>query len=263
MNKQAATEKLVAVDIGNTSVNIGIFEGEQLLANWHLGSVAQRMADEYASLLLGLLQHAGIQAGELNRVIMCSVVPPLTTTFEEVFKTYFKATPLVVGAGIKSGVKIRMDNPREVGADRIVNAAAARVLYPGACIIVDMGTATTFDTLSESGEYIGGAIAPGIATSAQAIVEKTSKLPKIEIIHPAKAIGSNTVSAMQSGVYFGYIGLVEELVRRIQAELGQKARVVATGGYASLIAEGSRIFDIVRSDLTLQGLRFIYQMNKV
>ncbi|MFA7187675.1 type III pantothenate kinase [Dehalococcoides mccartyi] len=263
MNKQAATEKLVAVDIGNTSVNIGIFEGEQLLANWHLGSVAQRMADEYASLLLGLLQHAGIQAGELNRVIMCSVVPPLTTTFEEVFKTYFKATPLVVGAGIKSGVKIRMDNPREVGADRIVNAAAARVLYPGACIIVDMGTATTFDTLSESGEYIGGAIAPGIATSAQAIVEKTSKLPKIEIIHPAKAIGSNTVSAMQSGVYFGYIGLVEELVRRIQAELGQKARVVATGGYASLIAEGSRIFDIVRPDLTLQGLRFIYQMNKV
>ncbi|PKH45296.1 type III pantothenate kinase, partial [Dehalococcoides mccartyi] len=176
---------------------------------------------------------------------------------------YFKATPLVVGAGIKSGVKIRMDNPREVGADRIVNAAAARVLYPGACIIVDMGTATTFDTLSESGEYIGGAIAPGIATSAQAIVEKTSKLPKIEIIHPAKAIGSNTVSAMQSGVYFGYIGLVEELVRRIQAELGQKARVVATGGYASLIAEGSRIFDIVRPDLTLQGLRFIYQMNKV
>ncbi|BAS31477.1 type III pantothenate kinase [Dehalococcoides mccartyi] len=263
MNKQAATEKLVAVDIGNTSVNIGIFEGEQLLANWHLGSVAQRMADEYASLLLGLLQHAGIQAGELNRVIMCSVVPPLTTTFEEVFKTYFKATPLVVSAGIKSGVKIRMDNPREVGADRIVNAAAARVLYPGACIIVDMGTATTFDTLSESGEYIGGAIAPGIATSAQAIVEKTSKLPKIEIIHPAKAIGSNTVSAMQSGVYFGYIGLVEELVRRIQAELGQKARVVATGGYASLIAEGSRIFDIVRPDLTLQGLRFIYQMNKV
>ncbi|AGG07500.1 pantothenate kinase [Dehalococcoides mccartyi] len=263
MNKQASTEKLVAVDIGNTSVNIGIFEGEQLLANWHLGSVAQRMADEYASLLLGLLQHADIQAGELNRVIMCSVVPPLTTTFEEVFKTYFKATPLVVGAGIKSGVKIRMDNPREVGADRIVNAAAARVLYPGACIIVDMGTATTFDTLSESGEYIGGAIAPGIATSAQAIVEKTSKLPKIEIIHPAKAIGSNTVSAMQSGVYFGYIGLVEELVRRIQAELGQKARVVATGGYASLIAEGSRIFDIVRPDLTLQGLRFIYQMNKV
>lgn len=263
MNKQAATEKLVAVDIGNTSVNIGIFEGEQLLANWHLGSVAQRMADEYASLLLGLLQYADIQAGELNRVIMCSVVPPLTTTFEEVFKTYFKATPLVVGAGIKSGVKIRMDNPREVGADRIVNAAAARVLYPGACIIVDMGTATTFDTLSESGEYIGGAIAPGIATSAQAIVEKTSKLPKIEIIHPAKAIGSNTVSAMQSGVYFGYIGLVEELVRRIQADLGQKARVVATGGYASLIAEGSRIFDIVRPDLTLQGLRFIYQMNKV
>ncbi|WP_392654531.1 type III pantothenate kinase [Dehalococcoides sp. THU4] len=261
MDKQMS-EKLVAVDIGNTSVNIGIFEGEKLLANWHLGSVVQRMADEYASLLLGLLQHAGIHPEELNRVIMCSVVPPLTTTFEEVFKSYFKADPLVVGAGIKSGVKVRMDNPREVGADRIVNAAAARVLYPGACIIVDMGTATTFDTLSEGGEYIGGAIAPGIATSAQAIAEKTSKLPKIEIIRPAKVIGSNTVSAMQSGIYFGYIGLVEELVRRIQTELGQKTRVVATGGYAALIAEGSRIFDIVRPDLTLQGLRIIYQMNQ-
>jgi len=261
MDKQMS-EKLVAVDIGNTSVNIGIFEGEKLLANWHLGSVVQRMADEYASLLLGLLQHAGIHSEELNRVIMCSVVPPLTTTFEEVFKSYFKAAPLVVGAGIKSGVKVRMDNPREVGADRIVNAAAARVLYPGACIIVDMGTATTFDTLSEGGEYIGGAIAPGIATSAQAIAEKTSKLPKIEIIRPSRVIGSNTVSAMQSGIYFGYIGLVEELVRRIQTELGQKTRVVATGGYAALIAEGSRIFDIVRPDLTLQGLRIIYQMNQ-
>ena len=257
-----AGNMLLAVDIGNTSTSIGVFEDEALRASWQLGSVIHRMPDEYASLLLTLLRQQGLDAGDISRVVACSVVPPLTATFEELFRRYFAAAPMLVEAGTKTGVRIRMDNPREVGADRIVNAAAAHHLYPGAAIVVDMGTATTFDTVSAEGDYLGGAIAPGIATAAQAMFERTAMLPRIELTRPKRAIGTNTITAMQSGIIYGYVGLVEAIVGRIKAELGQQVRVIATGGYAGLIAAETKVFDVVKPDLTLIGLRLIYLMNR-
>jgi len=253
---------LLAVDIGNTDTTFGVFEGEELGATWHVATVIHRMADEYAALLLDLLRHRGLGTSDIKGVALCSVVPPLTATFEQLFQRYFGISPLVVGAGVKTGVRIRMDNPREVGADRIANAAAAHHLYNGPVIIVDLGTATTFDIVSQEGDYLGGAIAPGIATAAEALFSRTAMLPQIELARPRHAIGTNTVAAMQSGLVFGYVGLVEGMVARIQAELGEKAKVVATGGYAELIAKETKVIDVVNPNLTLIGLRLIYLMNK-
>jgi type III pantothenate kinase len=193
---------------------------------------------------------------------MCSVVPPLTTTFVDLSQRYFHITPLVVGAGVKTGVRIRMDNPREVGADRIVDAAAAHHLYGGPVIVVDLGTATTFGIVSKEGDYIGGVIATGIATAAEALVTRTSQLPRVELTRPKRVIGTNTVAAIQSGIIFGYVGLVEGMVARIRDELGENAMVVATGGYAELIANETTSIDEVNPDLTLLGLHLIHQMNK-
>ena len=253
---------LLAVDIGNTNIAFGVFEGEQLRATWRMAADVNQMADEYAALLLNLLHHRGLEASDIKEVALCCVVPPLLTTFEELCQRYFHLSPLVVGAGVKTGVRIRMDNPREVGADRIVNAAAAHHLYRGPVIIVDLGTATTFDTVSREGDYLGGAIATGIGTAAEALFTKTTALPRVELVHPERAIGTSTIAAMQSGVVFGYVGLVEGIVARIQQELGEKARVVATGGYAGLIAKETAVIDEVNPDLTLVGLRLIYLMNK-
>ncbi len=253
---------LLAVDIGNTDTTLGVFEGEELRATWHMGSVINRMADEYAALLLNLLHLQGVDKSDIKEVALCSVVPPLTATFEELFGRYFHVSPLVVGAGVKTGVRIRMDNPREVGTDRIVNAAAAHRLYRGPIIITDLGTATTFDVVSKEGDYLGGAIAPGMAMAAEALSMRTAMLPRVEFVHPKLAIGTSTVAAMQSGLIFGYVGLVEGLVARIKQELGGKAKVVATGGYAELIAKETRVIDVVNPDLTLIGLRLIYLMNK-
>ena len=253
---------LLAVDIGNTNIAFGVFEGEQLRATWRMAADVNQMADEYAALLLNLLHHRGLEASDIKEVALCCVVPPLLTTFEELCQRYFHLSPLVVGAGVKTGVRIRMDNPREVGADRIVNAAAAHHLYRGPVIIVDLGTATTFDTVSREGDYLGGAIATGIGTAAEALFTKTTALPRVELVHPERAIGTSTIAAMRSGVVFGYVGLVEGIVARIQQELGEKARVVATGGYAGLIAKETAVIDEVNPDLTLVGLRLIYLMNK-
>ena len=254
---------LLAVDIGNTDTTLGVFENEELRATWHMATVIHRMADEYAALLLNLLYHQGLDKADIKEVALCSVVPPLIATFEELFQRYFHISPLVVGAGVKTGVRIRMDNPREVGADRIVNAAAAHHLYSGPIIIADLGTATTFDTVSKEGDYLGGAIAPGINTAAEALFTQAAMLPRVELIHPNQAIGTNTIAAMQSGIVFGYVGLVEGIVARIQQELGEKAKVVATGGYAELIARETAVINEVNPDLTLVGLRLIYLMNKV
>ncbi len=254
---------LLAVDIGNTDTTLGVFENEELRATWHMATVIHRMADEYAALLLNLLYHQGLDKADIKEVALCSVVPPLIATFEELFQRYFHISPLVVGAGVKTGVRIRMDNPREVGADRIVNAAAAHHLYSGPIIIADLGTATTFDTVSKEGDYLGGAIAPGINTAAEALFTQAAMLPRVELIHPNQAIGTNTIAAMQSGIVFGYVGLVEGIVARIQQELGEKAKVVATGGYAELIARETAVINEVNLDLTLVGLRLIYLMNKV
>ncbi|MFH1381363.1 MAG: type III pantothenate kinase [Chloroflexota bacterium] len=253
---------LLAVDIGNTNIVLGVFDGEKLKATWRMATDVHEMSDEYAALLLTLLQHEGLKVSDINAVALCSVVPPLLRPWDELCQRYLHTEPLVIEPGVKTGVRIRMDNPREVGTDRIVNAAAAHHLYGGALIIIDMGTATTFDVVSKEGDYIGGAIAPGIAISAEALYTRTSALPRVGLVRPKYAIGSNTVNAMQSGIVFGYVGLIEGIVARIDQELGEKALVVATGGYAGLIAKETKAIDKVEPDITLVGLRLIYEMNQ-
>ena len=253
---------LLAVDIGNSDTTLGVFEGEKLRARWHMATDIYRLADEQAALLILLLRHQGLDTSDITKVALCCVVPPLTATFEELSQRYFHTSPLVIGSGVKTGVRIKMDNPREVGADRIVNAAAAHHLYGGPIIIADLGTATTFDTVSKEGDYLGGAIAPGIATAAEALFMRAAKLPRVELACPEHVIGTNTIAAMQSGIVFGYVELVEGMVARIQQELGEKTKVIATGGYAELIAKETKIIDVVNPDLTLMGLRLIYLMNK-
>ncbi|MDD4875930.1 MAG: type III pantothenate kinase [Dehalococcoidales bacterium] len=254
---------LLAIDIGNTSITCGVFEKEKLQATWRMATVIRQMPDEYAVMLLNLLHYQGIEKTDIKDVALCSVVPPLTATFEGLFQRYFNIPALVVEAGVKTGVRIRMDNPKEVGADRIVNAAAAHYLYRGPIIVADLGTATTFDVVSKEGDYLGGVIAPGINTAAEALYMRAAKLPRIELIHPTRVIGNNTISAMQSGIVYGYVGLVEGIVARIQRELGGQAKVVATGGYAGLIADETKVIDEINPDLTLVGLRLIYQMNRM
>ena len=253
---------LLTVDIGNTNTTLGIFEGEELRATWRIATEVHRMADEYAVLILNLLHHRGLDAADVKEAAMCSVVPPLQATFVELCERYFQVTPLVVEAGVKTGVRILADNPREVGTDRIVNTAAAHHLYGGPAIVADLGTATTFDVISRDGDYLGGAIAPGIVTATEALFMRAAKLPRVEMIRPKRAIGTDTATAMQSGIVFGYVGLVEGIVSRLQQELGEKAKVVATGGYAELIAKETSVIDAVNPDLTLIGLRLIYLLNK-
>jgi type III pantothenate kinase len=253
---------LLAIDIGNTDITLGVFDGEELRATWHMETDIHRMADEYAALLLNLMRQQGLEIANIKAIALCSVVPPLIATFDELFQRYFHITPLVIGAGVKTGVRIRMDNPREVGADRIVNAAAAHHLYGGPVIVTDLGTATSFDTVSKEGDYLGGAIAPGIISAAEALFAKAAMLPRVELSRPKRAIGTNTIAAMQSGIIFGYVALIEGLVARIQQELKEKAKVIATGGYASLLAKETKVFDEINPNLTLVGLRLIYQMNK-
>ena len=253
---------LLAIDIGNTNITLGVFEGERLRATWRVSTRVDQMTDEYAVSLLDLLSHQGIEVSEVKEIAMCSVVPPLITTFVDLSQRYFHTTPLVVGAGVKTGVSIRMDNPREVGADRIADAVAAHHLYGGAIIIVDLGTATTFGIVSKEGDYIGGVIATGIATAAEALFARTAQLPRVELAHPKHVIGTNTVAALQSGIIYGYASLVEGMLTRIQGELGEKATVIATGGYAELIARETKVIDSVNLDLTLIGLRLICEMNR-
>ena len=253
---------LLTIDIGNTDTTLGVFKGEELRATWHMATSVHRRADEYGALLLNLLHQQGLDTSDVKAIALCGVVPPLISTFDELFQRYFHISPLVVGAGVKTGVRIRMDNPREVGADRIVNAAAAHRLYGGPVIITDLGTATTFDTVSKEGDYLGGAIAPGILTAAEALFTRAAMLPRVEMIRPKHAIGTNTTAAMQSGIIFGYVGLIEGMVARIQKELGEKAKVVATGGVAELVAKETAVIDVVNPHLTLIGLRLIYEMNK-
>ncbi len=253
----------LAIDIGNTNVTMGVFEGEKIRYTWRLKTDVHKMPDEYATTLINLLQFRKITLTDIKEVALCSTVAPLVPIFVELLDGYFKINPLVIGAGVKTGIRIRMDNPKEVGPDRIVNTVAGYKLYGGPTIVVDLGTATTFDTISKEGDFIGGAIAPGPMTAAEALFSRTAALPRIQFVHPQKAIGTNTVAAMQSGIMFGYAGLVEAIVAHIEKELGEKATVVATGGYGSIFAKETGIFKAVNPDITLIGLRMIYQMNKV
>jgi len=252
---------LLAIDIGNTNVTIGVFDGEELKATWRFGTDVHKLEDEYAAVLLELLSLKEINYRDIDCGIIASSVPPMVSVFEELCRRYFGVTPLVVGSGIKTGVRIAMDNPREVGPDRVVNAAAGHKLYGGPLIVIDMGTATTFDAVSKDGDYLGGAIAPGIGISAEALFERAAKLPRVELIRPKKAIGRNTVAAMQSGLIFGYVGLVEGIATRMRKELGGQAKVIATGGLAGVIAKETDVVDVLEPDLTLIGLRLIYEMN--
>ena len=252
----------LAIDIGNTNVTMGVFEGEKIRHTWRMETDIHKMPDEYATTLMTLLQFRKIDLKDIKEVALCSTVAPLIPIFVEFLKDYFKISPLVVGPGVKTGIRVRFDNPKEVGADRIVNTVAGFKLYGGPTIVVDLGTATTFDVISKEGDFIGGAIAPGPMTAAEALFSRTAALPRIQFVHPQKAIGTNTITAMQSGIMFGYAGLVEAVVAHIEKELGEKATIIATGGYGSIFAQETNIFKVVNPDITLIGLRMIYQMNK-
>lgn len=253
---------VVVIDIGNTNTVIGCYRGAELACHFRLSTVAERTADEYAALVLPLLARHGIEPGAAEGVIISSVVPPLRATFEGFSRSTFGRTPLFVEPGIRTGLPIRYDNPAEVGADRIVNAVAARRRYGTPVIVVDFGTATTFDVVSAAGEYVGGIIAPGITISAEALFAHASRLYRVDLRHPSELVGRNTSAAMQSGIYFGYVGLVDGILERLLEERQGVKAVVATGGLAELVAEGSRFIQAVDPLLTFAGLKIIYELNR-
>jgi len=253
---------LLAIDVGNTNITLGIYDGEALGPRWRLATVHERMADEYGLQLIGLIQHVGFRPESVTAAAMASVVPPLTGTWVQVCKTYLNIDPLVVETGVKTGVRVRYDDPKQVGADRIVDAAAVQKLYGGPACIVDFGTATTFDAISEKGDYLGGAIAPGINIAADALFRRAAKLPRVDIARPPSPIGTNTVHSMQSGLLYGYVGLVEGMVARFRNELGANMKVIGTGGLAELIAQETNVIQIIAPWLTLDGLKIVYELNR-
>lgn len=254
---------LLAIDVGNTTISVGLFEGERLRTTWRIRTDHQRLADEYAVILLGLLSVEGVSAADVSDAALVSVVPGLAPVFEAFCRERLGTRPLVVGTGTRTGVRILYDSPRDVGADRVVDVVSATSRHgPPPLIIVDLGTGLVFDAVSAEGDYLGGAIAPGIAIAAEALYERAAKLYPVELIRPASAIGKNTVSAIQSGLVFGYVGLIEGMVARFKQELGGQAKVVATGGWAELMACETAVIDVVDPDLTLHGLRLIYEANR-
>lgn len=258
---KAGISVILVFDVGNTNIVLGVFNGSELVANWRLSTSRHRTADEYGIMLKELFSFSGNDMGRIKAVVISTVVPPLTFTLERVCQRYFKLNPLIVGPGIKTGLSIKYENPREVGADRIVNAVAAIDKYGGPLIIVDFGTATTFCAINARGEYMGGAIAPGISISTEALFERAAKLPRVELTKPVSVIGKNTVNAMHSGIFYGFVGQVDEIARRMKKELGENTKVIATGGLASLISQESNFIEVVEPYLTLNGLRLIYERN--
>jgi type III pantothenate kinase len=254
---------LLAIDVGNTNISLGLFDaGRSLRADWRLETRTGRTADEYIAILSELFRLAKLDLAAVKAVVVSSVVPPILAPFERLCRTHLRLEPLLIGPGTKTGVPVLSENPREVGADRIVNAVAAHERWPQGAIVVDFGTATTFDVVTARGEYLGGAIAPGLTVAAEALYHATAKLPRVEIARPASAIGRNTVTSMQSGLVFGYAGLVDAIVGRIKAEIDFAPRVVGTGGLAPLIAREARSIDECDDMLTLRGLAIIYDRNR-
>ncbi len=252
---------LLAVDIGNTTIAFGVFDGKTLVKEWRARSEREKTADEYGILLLDLLRLSGLEPAAVDGLIISSVVPPLTPVFQELSQRLFGRRALVVGPGLKTGMPILYENPGEVGADRVVASLAAFEKHGGPCIVVDFGTATTFDSVTAKGEYLGGAIAPGIQISAEALYLRTAKLPRIEVVKPKRAIGKTTVASMQSGIYFGYVGLVNHLIEEISGELGGRPVIVVTGGFGAQLGPEIRVPYHLEPHLVLEGLRIIYERN--
>ena len=253
---------LLAIDVGNTNTVLGVYQGATLRHDWRIETSRSRTADEYGILVRALLATAGIEPGAVDAVAISSVVPPLSLTLEEMSRRTFGQPPLFVGPGVKTGVPILYENPREVGADRVVNAVAAYERWHCALVVVDFGTATTFDAISARGEYLGGAISPGIGISMEALFRSASKLPRVEFALPSHVIGRNTVASIQAGLVYGYVGLVDGICARMIEELGGSPKVVATGGLAPLIAGLSRTISEVDEHLTLDGLRLVHERNR-
>ena len=254
---------LLAIDVGNTNITLGLYQGENRLGAWRLATVHNRMPDEYGLQLLGLLEHARHTVQEIEGTVLASVVPPLTGTFVQACREYLGQDPLVVDAGVKTGLSVRYEDPKHaLGADRVADAVAVNQLYGTPACVVDFGTATTFDAVSREGEYLGGAIAPGIEVAAESLFMRTAKLPRVELTRPPGVIGRNTVNAIQSGLIFGYVGLVEGMVARFKQELGDDTQVIGTGGLLSLIAAETRVIQHLAPWLTLDGLRLIWGMNR-
>ncbi len=253
---------LLTIDIGNTNLTIGLYESQKLNWHWRLATDHARMPDEYGLQLLGLLNHAGHKPGDLTGIALASVVPNLTGRVTQACREYLKTTPLVVDAGVKTGIRIRYEDPRAVGTDRVADAVAVMHLYGGPACIIDFGTATTFNALTREGDYLGGAITAGINLAAEALFTRAAKLPRIDLQRPPSVIGRNTVHAMQSGLLFGYVSMVEGMVERFRAELGPEMKVVATGGLAEVVAEETNVIQHIAPWLTLDGLRIIWSLNR-
>ncbi|WP_019415329.1 type III pantothenate kinase [Paenisporosarcina sp. TG20] len=253
---------ILVLDIGNTNIVLGVYHNDKLIHHWRMETDRYKTEDEYGMQVKSLFNHAEIDFSQIKGIAISSVVPPIMFALERMCQKYFGLKPLVVGPGVKTGLNIKYENPREVGADRIVNAVAAIEEYGTPLIIVDFGTATTYCYINENGEYMGGAIAPGIGISIEALFAKASKLPRIELTKPENVIGRNTVSAMQAGIVFGYVGQVEGIVSRMKAQSNRKPTVIATGGMASLIAAETTMIDSIDPYLTLKGLYIIYELNQ-
>lgn len=253
---------ILTLDIGNTNIKTALFDGMEMRQYWRISTNRARSSDEYGIILMDLLNHNGIPASAVDGVIMSSVVPQINFTIEHMCRNYFGHEPMKIEPGVKTGINIKYENPREVGSDRIANAVAAYELYGGPCITIDFGTATTFGAISERGEFLGGAICPGLKLAAEALTERAAKLPRFELAKPETVIGRNTITNMQSGIVYGYIGQVNYLVERMKRELGApNAKVIATGGLAVLVAEESNAIDVMDGLLTLKGLCLIYEKN--
>jgi len=253
---------LLTIDVGNTNLTIGLYEGDKLGRHWRLATDHDRMPDEYGMQFLGLLQHDGLTPADLSGVSLSSVVPQLTGRVIQACREYLKQEPLVVDTGVKTGIRIRYDDPKAVGADRVCDAVAVMHLYGGPACVVDFGTATTFNALTKDGEYLGGAITAGINLAAEALSIHAAKLQRIDLQRPPSVIGRNTVHAMQSGLLFGYVAMVEGMVERFRQELGPEMKVIATGGLAEIVAKETPAIQVVAPWLTLDGLRLIWEMNR-
>lgn len=253
---------LLTIDIGNTNISFGLYKEDQLQAAWRLGTAHKRMPDEYGLQFVGMLGHRGYSLEQIEGTVLASVVPPLTSTVQQAVERYLGQQPLVLDAGVKTGVHIKYEDPKAVGADRVADAAAVQAFYSTPACVVDFGTATTFDAISAEGDYLGGAIAPGIGIASEALFQRTAKLTRVDLVPPPEAIGRNTVNAMQSGLIYGYVGLVEGMVERFRQELGPATTVIATGGLARLMSDQTDVIDHVDPWLTLAGLRVIWELNQ-